>query len=43
MLISGVVLDEEGVTEAFLGIIDGDLELGRVSIDTGGGGGTLER
>lgn len=40
-LISGVVLDDEGVPEAFLGIIEGDLDSARVSIDTGGGGGTL--
>lgn len=39
---SGVVLDEEGVPEAFLGIIEGDLDSARFSIDTGGGGGGLE-
>jgi hypothetical protein len=41
LLISGVVLDEDGVADAFLGIIDGDLEAARVSIETGGGGGTF--
>lgn len=42
LLISGVVLDEDGVADAFLGIIDGDLEAARVSIETGGGGGAFE-
>lgn len=32
---------DEGVPEVLLGIIEGDLESARVSIDTGGGGGTL--
>lgn len=41
LLISGVVLDEDGVADAFLGIIDGDLEAARVSIETGGGGGAF--
>lgn len=41
-LISGVVLDEDGVPEAFLGIMEGDLDSARVSMDTGGGGGTFE-
>jgi hypothetical protein len=41
LVISGVVRAEEGVAEAFRGIIDGDLESARVSVDTGGGGGTL--
>ena len=38
---SGVVLADDGVVEVLLGIIDGDLELSRVFIETGGGGGTL--
>lgn len=41
-----MVLDEDGVAEAFLGIIEGDLDSARFStwlfIDTGGGGGGLE-
>lgn len=42
LLISGVVRDDDGVAEAFLGIIDGDLEAARVSIETGGFAGTFE-
>jgi hypothetical protein len=38
---SGVVRAEEGVTDVFLGIIDGDLDSARVSRVTGGGGGTF--
>lgn len=38
---SGVVRAEEGVPEVLLGIIEGDRDSARVSIDTGGGGGTL--
>lgn len=41
LFMSGVVRAEEGVTDAFLGIMDGDLLSARVSIETGGGGGTL--
>lgn len=39
LLISGVVLAEEGVKEAFRGIMEGDRDSSRISIDTGGGGG----
>lgn len=35
LLISGVVLDDEGV-EVFRGIMDGERELGRASMDGGG-------
>lgn len=42
LLISGVVRDDDGVAEAFLGIIDGDLEAARVSDDTGGPDAALE-
>lgn len=40
-LMSGVVREDEGVPEVFLGIMDGDFDSARVSIETGGGG-TLE-
>jgi len=43
LLISGVVRDEEGVPDAFRGIMEGERESARVSIETGGGGGTLAR
>jgi hypothetical protein len=38
LLISGVVLEEEGVAVAFRGIMDGDLEEARSSAGGGGGG-----
>lgn len=37
LLMSGVVRAEEGVADAFLGIMDGDLESGRTSPDMGKG------
>jgi hypothetical protein len=40
-LMSGVVRADDGVPDAFLGIIEGDLDSARASIETGGGGGTL--
>ena len=41
LVISGVVLAEDGVAEALRGIMDGDLESARISFDSCGGGGTL--
>ena len=40
LLISGVVREDDGVAVAFLGIIDGDLDVARKSV-AGGGGGAL--
>jgi hypothetical protein len=38
---SGVVRAEDGVTDVFLGIMEGDRDSALVSRETGGGGGTL--